>query len=106
MLYHKGQDYGKARQWFEKAAAQGDAMAQGNLGVLYENGQGVPQDYGKARQWYEQAAAQGYAKAQVNLGVLYATDRACRRTMGRRDSGTRKPPPRACGCADQPRGAV
>ena len=38
------QDYGKARQWYEKAAAQGLAAAQGNLGVMYANGHGVPQD--------------------------------------------------------------
>ena len=74
-LYHNGQgmpqDYGKARQWYEKAAEQGNAMAQHNIGLLYEKGLGVSQDYGKARQWYEKAAAQGDATAQSNLGVLY-----------------------------------
>jgi hypothetical protein len=53
-------------------ANRGDAEAQNNLGLLYANGQGVPQDYAKARQWYEKAAAQGNAWAQNNLGVLYA----------------------------------
>ena len=52
-------------------AAQGDAQAQHNLGVLYAEGRGVPQDHVMARQWYEQAAAQGVAKAQNNLGMLY-----------------------------------
>jgi TPR repeat protein len=65
------QDYGKARQWYEKGAAQGFAAAQNNLGSLYDNGRGVPQDYVKARQWWEQAAAQGSSEAQNNLGVLY-----------------------------------
>jgi len=46
-------------------------VVQANLGVLYENGLGVPQDYGKARQWYEHAAPQGDANAQNNLGYLY-----------------------------------
>ena len=53
-------------------AAQGNALAQNNLGLLYDIGNGVPQDYAIARQWYEQAAAQNHAGAQVNLGLLYA----------------------------------
>ena len=58
-----------------KQAAQGIAWAQHNLGVLYDNGRGVPQDYVKARGWYEKAAAQGNAWAQHNLGVLYDNGR-------------------------------
>jgi TPR repeat protein len=52
-------------------AAQGNAEAQRNLGVMYRDGQGVPQDYAIARQWFEKAAAQGDAKAQYNLAGLY-----------------------------------
>lgn len=33
------------------AAAQGYAKAQYNLGVMYDNGQGVPQDYAEAVRW-------------------------------------------------------
>jgi TPR repeat protein len=58
-----------------KQAAQGDAWAQHNLGVLYDNGRGVPQDYVKARGWYEKAAAQGNPWAQHSLGVLYDNGR-------------------------------
>ena len=65
------QDYGQARAWFEKAAAQDDAQAQFNLGSLYNAGLGVAQDYAQARAWWEKAAAQDHAKAQYNLGVLY-----------------------------------
>jgi uncharacterized protein len=46
-------------------------MAQYNLGVMYDDGQGVPQDYAVAVSWYRKAAEQGDADAQVNLGVLY-----------------------------------
>ena len=42
-----------------------------NLGVLYENGRGVPQDYAKAREWYEKAADKGDADAMIDLGLLY-----------------------------------
>ena len=72
------QDYAKARQWYEKAAAQGYAEAQYNLGVMYNNGKGVRQDYVKARKWYEKAAAQGVAEAQFNLGILYYNGRGVR----------------------------
>ena len=54
-------------------AEAGDAEAQFNLGVLYNNGDGVPQDDAEAVRWYRLAADQGYADAQYNLGVMYAT---------------------------------
>ena len=56
-----------ARNWYEKAAAQGDADAQYNLGVLYYNGEGVPRDISKAREWFEKAAAQGDESAKAAL---------------------------------------
>jgi TPR repeat protein len=34
-----------------------------NLGLLYENGQGVAQDYAKAREWYQKAAELGEVNA-------------------------------------------
>ena len=52
-------------------AEKGDATAQFNLGLLYDNGQGVTQDYAEALKWYRKAADQGNAKAQFNLGFLY-----------------------------------
>jgi len=54
-----------------KAAEQGDSDAQLSLGVLYDNGQGVPQDYTQAGAWYRKAAEQGDAAAQYALGDLY-----------------------------------
>ena len=54
-----------------QAAAQGYAIAQNNLGVMYDNGEGVPQDAAEALKWYRKAAEQGYAKAQYNLGAMY-----------------------------------
>ena len=58
------------REW-RPLAEQGDSPAQGRLGLLYTNGQGVPRDHVQARQWYEKAAIQGDALAQLNLGVIY-----------------------------------
>ena len=69
--YHRG-DYATAlREWRPLAEQWQAEEAQFNLGLLYENGQGVPQDYLQARQWYAKAAAQGYAGAQSHLGRLY-----------------------------------
>lgn len=64
-------DYIEAKNWFLKAAEQGQAKAQFNLGVLYFNGQGVKQDYFKAAEWHQKAAEQGYADAQYNLAKIY-----------------------------------
>jgi hypothetical protein len=66
------QDHGRAREWFLKAADQGLAEAQYNLGVIYHHGQGVPQDYGTAIEWFRKAADQGLANAQLSLGAMYA----------------------------------
>ena len=55
----------------EKAAEQGDAMAQLDIAFCYNNGKGVEQCYSKAAYWYEKAAEQGLPKAQHNLGFSY-----------------------------------
>ncbi|MGH7216372.1 MAG: tetratricopeptide repeat protein [Nitrospiraceae bacterium] len=68
---HQRGDYATALREWKPLAEQGDALAQYNLGLLYDNGRGVQKDYAQARQWYEKAAAQGRADAQVNLGILY-----------------------------------
>ena len=52
-------------------ALNGNADAQYNLGVMYDNGTGVAQDYKEAVRLYRLAAAQGNASAQSNLGAMY-----------------------------------
>jgi TPR repeat protein len=69
--YNEG-DYDSAFHTCTKAAEQGEAKAQYNLGVMFDNGQGVPQDDKQAIYWYTKAAEQGIAKAQYNLGVMFA----------------------------------
>jgi hypothetical protein len=51
---------------------QGSAVAQINLGIMYANGEGVPQDYVEAVRLYRLATDQGAAEAQYNLGIMYA----------------------------------
>lgn len=65
------QDYGKAFEWFEKSAQQGNKFAQHSLANLYYYGSGVNKDYAQAYVWYSKAAAQGqpyaaYAVAQMH----------------------------------------
>lgn len=60
-----------AAEWYQKAAAQGYAVAQYNLGVMYGEGKGVDQNYEEAFTWFEKAAEQGYVAAQYNLGLMY-----------------------------------
>ena len=70
------QDHAKAREWFEKAVAAGDAAAMTNIGRLYGFGHGVPQDYAKAREWFEKAAAAGEKRALGSLSwfALFARE--------------------------------
>ena len=46
------------------AADQGDANAQCILGVMYNNGQGVPQNTSEALRWLHKAQVQGVEKAK------------------------------------------
>jgi uncharacterized protein len=68
--YEKG-DYATALRLLRPLADQGDAGAQYNLGLMYANGQGVPQDYAAAVNWYRKGGEQGDTEAQVNLGLMY-----------------------------------
>ncbi len=65
------QDYAEAVKWYQKAAEQGHAGAQNNLGVCYEYGEGVKQDYAEAVKWYQKAAQQGNVNAMRNLARCY-----------------------------------
>jgi tetratricopeptide (TPR) repeat protein len=68
--YQRG-DFATALRLFQPLAEQGDASAQSNLGVMYEQGRGVAQNYREAMRWFRLAAMQGDASAQSNLGVMY-----------------------------------
>ena len=53
-----------------KKADQGLAGAQFNLGLMYDNGEGVPEDYVKAYAWINLAAAQGQKIAVESKDLL------------------------------------
>ena len=58
-------------KWYKLAAEAGDAKAQFNLGVMYDEGKGIPQDDAEAVKWYRLAAEAGIAGAQCRLGRMY-----------------------------------
>lgn len=64
-LYHENgllgleQDYAKARDHFQKAAAANEPLAFYRLAALYANGQGGKQDFARARAYAKIAVARG-----------------------------------------------
>jgi TPR repeat protein len=80
-LYERGQmlvskdsllrDFEEAAQCFRKAADQGHAGAQLELGLCYEYGKGVRQDLGEAMRWYQKATEQKEPHAACTIARLY-----------------------------------
>ena len=75
-MYAKGQgvaqDYGEAMTWYLKAAEQGDADAQYNIGFMYNEAQGVSRDYVQACMWLKLAAKQDHEDAKDDLAETEA----------------------------------
>ena len=68
--YERG-DYATALKEFRPLAEQDHAGAQFNLGVMYDNGYGVPENDAEAAKWHRKAAEQGDVMAQYSLGGMY-----------------------------------
>lgn len=71
MTAYTNKDYKKAFQIWKPLADSGDKDAQAGLGILYDQGLGVPIANREAMMWYKKSAAQGQAVAQYNLGIFY-----------------------------------
>lgn len=77
-MYESGlgiaKNYDLAIQWYEKAADQGDMVAQQSLGQMYRYGKydgGVKKDYVKALKWFRLSAEQGNRMSQQHMGDMY-----------------------------------
>lgn len=66
-------DYGKALEWYNRAAENGNKDAQNELGFMYFVGRGVERDVEKGAGYFLQAANNGLAIAQYNVGIMYYT---------------------------------
>jgi len=64
-------DYFGAYQAWAKLVEHGYAPAQGTLGILYRDGNAVPQDFTEAVKWFRLGAHQGDSDSQVSLGASY-----------------------------------
>jgi uncharacterized protein len=78
-IYMVRGEYPVAVDWYRKAANQGSANAQYQLGQLLMNGMsgigsrpGISKNQGEAIQWYLRAAKQGHEPSQRALGTCYA----------------------------------
>jgi TPR repeat protein len=65
-------DKAQAARLFKQAADYGHAGAQYYLGMIYEQGAGVPKDVAAALNWYRQSATNGYVEAAMTLGNFYS----------------------------------
>ena len=70
-LYQQESDQAKRMEYLKKAAEQGYAPAQLELGGSFFLGEGVKKDPAQAIIWYRKAAEQGCAQAQYELGNRY-----------------------------------
>jgi hypothetical protein len=66
----KNKDYATALREWKPLAEQGNADAQNNLGVIYNNGWGVLLDFVRAHMWFNIAASSGNTNASKNREVI------------------------------------
>ena len=59
-----------------EAARAGDMIAQHNVGLMYQRGNGTARDAAKARHWLRLAADKGNEEARERLESLNSTDDA------------------------------
>jgi TPR repeat protein len=64
--YNRGEYVTAKRLWLPLAEA-GDPTAQTMLGIIYEEGEGVPHDYAAAMNRYRRAEDQGESDAQFSI---------------------------------------
>ena len=64
-------DYPRAFGMIVPLAEGGHALAQYQMGLMLEQGQGTPANLGEAYKWYQKAAEQGIADAYFALGQIY-----------------------------------
>jgi TPR repeat protein len=67
----KEEKYDEALPLLRDRADQNDSKAQGQIGMLYYEGKGVPQDYSKAVEWILKSAEGGYPASQYMLAWFY-----------------------------------
>lgn len=70
-IKYKGSNLHKYYSMLERAANNGVAVAQKELGVCYLTGQVVERNFQEALNWFRKAAEQNFPEAINNIGVVY-----------------------------------
>ena len=105
-MYHQGrgglpQSHALAVEWYRKAADQGYAPAQHNLGCAYGKGQGVPQNLTEALRWFRKAHAQGLEQAAGAIEAVLQMQR--QQQQGAAAAASPSPPPQSpASCSSPP----
>ena len=63
-------NYDEALSWYLAAAEQGNSAAQYKLGVLYNEGRGVPRNYAQAARWFRRATEPSHSYPREDLLTL------------------------------------
>ncbi len=64
------EEYGNAAQWLVPWAEKGEMEAQYRLGIMLEEGRGMPRNIDEAVDWYQKAARAGHVGARKRLKKL------------------------------------
>jgi len=64
-------NYKSAYQFYKKAADNTIPIAQHNIGLYYEKGQGIVKSFDDAAEWFHKALQNGYFEAKKNLDDIF-----------------------------------
>lgn len=73
----------EAVYWYKKAAEQGYAKSQYNLGNAYKSGRGIKRNYDKAAYWLSLAVEQNQPNAKSALATLYLRGQGIERSYSK-----------------------
>ncbi|MCM1235595.1 MAG: sel1 repeat family protein [Ruminococcus flavefaciens] len=71
ILYEENKEYEKSFEWYMKAADNGSAVGQTNVGLAYRSGSGVRKNFAKAYDYFKKAAKGGNGEAMNQLGLMF-----------------------------------
>ena len=76
-LETENQDMGKAIEWFENSAENGNKFAMFSLANIYYYGNGTDVDYFKAFNYYKESADKGCTHSYYRLGYMFRNGMGC-----------------------------
>ena len=82
-VFYNNKEYYKAFESFKKACDGGEMLGCNNLGVMYDNGNGVEKNEQKAVKLYEKVCYGGEMRGCRNLGVMYEEGDGVEKDLGK-----------------------